>query len=340
MKATGKPTINDVARAANVSKKTVSRVINKSPQLSEKTRAQVERAIAELGFVPNLQARAFALRRNFIIAVIHDNPNAQLLVNVQQGVLEGIANTEFGMMVQPVDRTSPTIAETIREFLERQRPYGVVLLPPISERGDLADICREAGCRFVRMGSVKLDSAEHSITSNDREAVREAVEYLIAKGHRRIGFIDGPPHFTSPRERRAGFMEAMEQADIAVDAALVKPGSYTFESGVNAGEELVTMPDPPTAVFACNDEMAIGCMIAARRNGLLIPEDISIVGFDDTPLSSHVWPSLTTVHWPIVDMARVAAKKLIGSAKDAESAEWMLPATLVERGSVVPPKRK
>lgn len=340
MKATGKPTINDVARAAGVSKKTVSRVINKSPQLSEKTRVQVERVIAELGFVPNLQARAFALRRNFIIAVIHDNPNAQLLVNVQQGVLEGIADTEFGLMVQPVDRTSPTIAEDIREFLERQRPFGVVLLPPISERDDLAELCREAGCKFVRMGSVKLDEAEHTVTSNDREAVCEAVTYLIGKGHTRIALIEGPPGFTSPRERRGGFEEAMAQAGIAVDDELVRPGTYTFESGVNAAEDLVRMTNPPTAIFACNDEMAIGAMIAARRNGLLIPEDISIVGFDDTPLSSHVWPNLTTVHWPIVDMARAAAKKMIGPPENAASAEWLLPSTLMERGSVVPPKAK
>jgi len=338
MRASGKPTINDVARVANVSKKTVSRVINKSSLLSDATRKRVEEAIAQLGYVPNLQARAFALRRNFIIAVIHDNPNAQFLVNVQQGVLEGIAGTEFGMMVQPVDRNSATIADDIRSFLERQRPYGVVLLPPISERNDLAELCREVGCRFVRMGSVKLDKAEHTITSNDREAVREAVGYLIDKGHRRIALIEGPEGFTSPRERRAGFEEAMEEAGLNIDKALVKPGSYTFESGVNAAEELVRMADRPTAIFACNDEMAIGAMIAARRSGLLIPQDLSVVGFDDTPLSSHVWPSLTTVHWPIVDMARAAASKLIGGEERAGDEPWLLPATLVERGSVVPPK--
>ena len=339
MRATGKPTINDVARVAGVSKKTVSRVINKSPQLSEKTRLQVEQAIAELGFVPNLQARAFALRRNFIIAVIHGNPNAQFLVNVQQGVLEGIADTEFGMMVQPVDRNSPTTIEDIRDFLERQRPYGVLLLPPLSEREDVAELCRASGCRFVRMGSVKLDAAEHSVISNDREAVHEAVSHLIEKGHRRIALIEGPPGFTSPQERRAGFEEAMAKAGIGVDKALIKPGGYTFESGTKAGEELVRMAEPPTAIFACNDEMAIGAMIAARRNGLRIPEDLSIVGFDDTPLSSHVWPSLTTVHWPIVDMARLAAGKLIGSSEDAETADWLLPCTFKERGSVVPPKQ-
>ena len=337
MASDSKPTINDVARIAEVSKKTVSRVINKSPLLSEKTRERVEKVIADIGYVPNPQARALALRRNFVIAAIHDNPNAQFLVNVQQGILEGLEGSDFNLMVKPVDRQSPTIEEDIRDFLERQRPYGVVLLPPVSENDAIARLCDDLGCRYVRMGSVKLDEAEHTVSSNDREAVREAVGYLIAKGHRRVALIEGPQGFTSPQERRAGFEEALDDAGLELDESLVRPGSYTFESGVSAGQSLVDMDDRPTAIFACNDEMAIGAMIAARRSGLLIPEDLSIVGFDDTPLSSHVWPSLTTVHWPIVDMARTAALKLIAPEDAEANARWLLPSALVERSSVVPP---
>jgi len=315
----------------------VSRVINKSPLLSDKTREKVEAVIKEIGFVPNMQARALALRRNFIIAAIHDNPNAQFLVNVQQGILEGIADTEFGLMVQPVDRNSPTIEADIRAFLERQRPYGVVLLPPISERDSLAELCREFDCRYVRMGSVQLDDAEHVVSSNDREAVRDAVTYLIDKGHTRIALIEGPEGFTSPRERRAGFEEAMERAGLELDESLIRPGSYTFESGVTAAEDLMAKGMNATAIFACNDEMAIGAMIACRRHGLRIPEDVSIVGFDDTPLSSHIWPSLTTVHWPIKQMALSAARKIIDPPGSPSQQDWLLPSTLIERGSVVPP---
>ncbi|WP_271077285.1 LacI family DNA-binding transcriptional regulator [Aurantiacibacter sp. MUD61] len=333
-----KPTINDVARVANVSKKTVSRVINDSPLLSDKTREKVKAVIKDLGFVPNLQARALALKRNFIIAVIHDNPNAQFLVNVQQGVLEGIADTEFGLMVQPIDRNSPTLDADIRAFIERQRPMGVVMLPPISGYESVADICRETGTRYVRMGSIKMDDAANVVSSNDREAVRDAVSYLIDKGHRRIALIGGPEGFTSPKERTAGFREAMASAGLEVDENLVQPGKYTFESGVSAAEALMALDNPPTAIFACNDEMAIGTMIAYRRNGKRIPEDISIVGFDDTPLSSHVWPSLTTVRWPIVEMARTAAKKLLSAPPVAEDEPWLLPSRLIERGSVVPPQ--
>ena len=351
MQPRGNPTINDVARLANVSKKTVSRVINKSPLLSEKTRLQVEQVIAELGYVPNPQARALALRRNFIIAAIHDNPNAQFLVNVQQGILEGIKGTEFGLMVQPVDRNSPTIVDDIRQFLELQRPYGVVLLPPISENDALAKLCESYGTKYVRMASVKLDDPQHIVTSNDRAAVCEAVTYLIANGHRRIALIQGPDGFRSAAERQAGYEQALAEAGIAIDPGLIERGAYTFGSGRAAAGKLLDGAIRPSAIFASNDEMAIGAVIAARERGIEIPRGLSIVGFDDTPMSSQVWPALTTVRWPIVEMASAAARKLIaqsapgsnggsdGASDGALVEESVLPSTLVKRESVAPPPK-
>ncbi|MCX7283061.1 MAG: LacI family DNA-binding transcriptional regulator, partial [Novosphingobium sp.] len=153
----GKPTINDVARIAGVSKKTVSRVINRSPLLNEATREKVEAVIADLGYVPNPQARALALRRNFLIGLIHDNPNAQMVLGVQEGILSAISNTEFALVVRPVNRRSPDMLEDVRSFLEQQRLFGVLLLPPIAENDALADLCEELGVAWVRMGSVKLD---------------------------------------------------------------------------------------------------------------------------------------------------------------------------------------
>ncbi len=335
--ASNNPTINDVARLANVSKKTVSRVINKSPLLSEKTRAIVEQVIADIGYVPNPQARALALRHNFVIAVIHDNPNAQFLVRVQQGILEGIDGSEFGMMVQPVYRNSPTMIDSVRRFLDLQRPYGVVLLPPISANEELVELCRSYGCKYVRMASVVLDAPEHMVASNDREAVRDAVNYLIEIGHRHIGLIAGPEGFLSSGERGGGYEQAMVEAGLAIDPDLIRIGAYTFESGVAAGLSLVQGAVRPTAIFAANDEMAIGAMIAARQLGIEVPSGLSIIGFDDTPLSSHVWPSLTTVRWPIVAMARAAARKLIAKQGDPPTEETLLLSSLIKRGSVVPP---
>ena len=341
MKSTGQPTINDVARIAGVSKKTVSRVINRSPLLNDDTRRRVEDVIGDLGYIPNPQARALALRRNFLIGLVHDNPNAQMVMNVQQGILEALHGTEFELVVRPVDRGSATMLVDLRHFLERQRLFGLVLLPPISENDTIAQLCAEIGCRYVRMGSAPLDDNDHMVASNDHEAVRGATEYLIAQGHRRIGLIGGPHGFRSARERRLGFEEALSKAGITLPRSLIAEGNYTFESGLSAAERLLDLMPRPTAIFSCNDEMAAGVMHAARQRGLDIPKDLSIIGFDDTPVAAHVWPPLTTVRWPIASMARSAALKLTAGLDGEEIVEEpsLFLSTLIRRGSVAPPSQ-
>ncbi len=340
--AASKPTINDIARLAGVSKKTVSRVINRSPLLNQETREKVEAVIRETGYVPNPQARALALGRNFLIGIIHDNPNAQMILNMQQGILEALRDTEFEMVVRPVDRGSATMMDDVRSFITRQRLYGIVILPPISENDELARLCEDLGCRYVRMGSAQLDDDTHMVASNDRDAVAEATRYLIEQGHRRIGLVAGPHGFRSARERREGFEMALEDAGIKLPRSLVADGQYTFESGITATESLLDQSPRPTAIFASNDEMAAGALFAARVRGIAVPEELSIVGFDDTPLAARVWPPLTTVRWPIVAMGRSAALKLIGGIDGAdddicEPSTFL--STLVRRGSVAPPKK-
>ncbi|MBB4153382.1 LacI family transcriptional regulator [Sphingomonas jinjuensis] len=339
MQRTGQPTINDVARIAGVSKKTVSRVINRSPLLGDDTRRRVEEVIGDLGYIPNPQARALALRRNFLIGLVHDNPNAQTVMNVQQGMLEALHDTEFEMVVRPVDRGSATMLDDLRRFLERQRLYGVLLMPPVSENDMVAKLCRAIGCRYVRMGSAALDDSPHMVASNDREAVRGATEYLLAQGHKRIGLIGGPHGFRSARERRAGFEEALSQAGVSLPRSLIADGNYTFESGLVAAERLLDLVPRPTAVFSCNDEMAAGVMHAAQMRGLSVPRDLSIIGFDDTPIAAHIWPPLTTVRWPIASMARSAALKLIANGEEDDEVEEpsLFLSTLIRRGSVASP---
>lgn len=337
----GKPTINDIARLAGVSKKTVSRVINRSPLLNEETRRRVDAVIAETGYVPNPQARALALRRNFLIGLVHDNPNAQMVLGMQQGILGVLADTEYELIVRPVNRGSQTMADDIRAFLTRQRLHGIVLLPPISENDALAALCDELGCRYVRMGSAQLDQPERMVGSNDREIVREATQFLIEQGHRTIGIVTGPQGFRSAFERRSGFREALAAAGIALPDALIVEGTYRFESGVAAGHRLLDSRPRPTAIFASNDEMAAGVLHAARARGLDVPGDLSIIGFDDTSIAAHLWPPLTTVRWPIADMARAAAYKLLADTPDADAqaaAPSLFLSTLVKRASVARPR--
>lgn len=327
------PTINDVARVAGVSKKTVSRVINRSPLLRGDTREKVEKVIEALGYIPNPQARALALRRNFLIGLLHDNPNAQTVLNFQEGVLEAIRETDFALVVRPVDRHSPNMLADIRDFLEKQRLFGVLVLPPISENDAIAEMCRELGCGYVRMGSAQLDDAPHLVESNDREAVTWAIDHLVEKGHRRIGFITGPDGFRSAAERRAGFVEAMDRHGIEVAPELIAKGAYTFDSGREAAERLLQADPRPTAIFASNDEMAAGALHVAQRHGLSVPDDLSLVGFDDSPIAAHIWPPLTTVRWPIHAMAEAAARKLI-FPQDAVNQPSRFLSDLVKRDSV------
>lgn len=309
--STGKPTINDVARLAGVSKKTVSQAINRSSLLNEDTRERVLAAIRDLGYVPNPQARALALGTNFLIGLIHDSPNAQTVLNAQQGILEALQGTDYAMVVRPVDRGSATLVDDVCWFLEHQRPHGAVILPPLSENDSIAALCVELGCRYVRMGSPRLDDAEHLVASSDRDAITDAVRFLVAEGHRRIGLVTGPQGRLLADDRRRAFEDALAGAGIALPPGFVAEGNYSFESGIAAAERLLGLSPRPTAIFASNDDMAAGVVHVAWRRSLHVPDQLSVIGFDDNPIAGHIWPPLTTIHWPIVAMARAAALKLM-----------------------------
>lgn len=331
-----KPTIMDVATHAGVSKKTVSRVINGETGLRPSMLARVQASIAELGFVPNPQARALALRRNFLIVLLHDNPNAQTVLNFQNGVLHAIKDSDFALVVRPVERRSPSILADVQSFLERQRPWGAMLLPPISENDDLARLLKSKGVRYVRIGSAILDSPEHCVASNDRELVEFAVSKLIARGHRDLGFVRGPEGFLSAQERELGFLAAIGAAGLTLPENRRADGNYRFESGVEAGHKLLGRSSRPTAIFSSNDEMAAGVIHSARSLGLRVPEELSIVGFDDSATATHMWPQLTTVRWPIYAMGQLAAKKLLPEffPDASDDLPVTLESTYIERASV------
>ena len=304
-------TINDIARLAGVSKKTVSRVINQSPFVREETRARIDAVIQEIGYTPDPQARGLAFRRSFLIGLVYDNPNAQYIVNSQEGVLDALRGSAFELVVHPCDRRSEDFVPGVQRFVERQKLHGVILLPPVSEDQALARSLEEIDCQFVRLASVRFDDTPRMIVSSDREATAEAANHLEALGHRRIGFIAGPSHHRSAHERQAGFMGALEKRGLTLPADLVVEGAYSFESGVACAEALLARHPRPTAIFASNDEMAAGVYKAAYRLKIAIPDELSVVGFDDSPVASRLSPALTTIRLPIRDMARLAASKLI-----------------------------
>jgi LacI family transcriptional regulator len=308
-------TINDIARLAGVSKKTVSRVINQSPFVRDETRERIEAVIAEWGYAPDPQARGLAFRRSFLIGMIYDNPNPQYVVNMQLGLLDGMRGSGFELVVHPCDRASPTFLADVRTFVERQKLYGVVLPPSVSEDERVAKLLREIGCNYIRIASVELDKPEHMIVGHDRMGGSQAARHILDLGHKRIAFISGPPSFRSSHERRGGFEDALTEDGMTLDPRYVIQGAYTFESGTACGDALLAMTPRPTAIFAGNDEMAAGVLQSARKAGLMVPRDLTIVGFDDFQIAQAVWPPLTTVRTPTREIGRMAAEKLIGDAR-------------------------
>ena len=333
-------TINDIARLASVSKKTVSRVINQSPLVQEDTRARIQAVIDKFGYVPDPQARGLAFRKSFLIGLVYDNPNAQYIVNLMEGVLEAVRNTEYEVVVHPCDRAKPDFVAGVRRFAERQKLRGAILLPPVSENDELTRALDAADCAYVRITYTQLDEPARLVISNDRLAVAEVANYLVSLGHRRIGFIAGPPGFRSAIERLAGFREALAARGTVFPDELIVEGGYTYESGIAGAERLLALNPRPTAIFASNDEMAAGVYRVANRLGLSIPGDLSIVGFDDGPLAARLLPSLTTIKLPIRELGRIAANKILHPEAAANHAVVTpLEPHLVIRDSCQPPAR-
>jgi LacI family transcriptional regulator len=305
-----RPTINDIARYAQVSKKTVSRVLNKSPFVSAETREKIEAIIARTSYSPDPQARGLAFRRSFLVGIVVDNPNPQYVVNIQQGILDGLQGSGYELVLHPTDRSNRSYLTEIRNFVERLKLFGVILTPSASEDEQLARMLEEIKCSYVRIASVLLDRPVRMIVSHDRQGGEQAARHLTQLGHRRIAFISGPLTFRSSHERRAGLEDALAAAGVPLQPDLIAYGAYTFESGMSCGSALLRRPERPTAIFCANDKMACGVLHAAREAGLRVPEDLSVVGFDDFQVATRVFPTLTTLHSPIRVIGSLAARKL------------------------------
>ncbi|MEO0817857.1 MAG: LacI family DNA-binding transcriptional regulator [Pseudomonadota bacterium] len=334
-----KATINDIATLAGVSKKTVSRIINDSPLVKEQTRQDVKRIIELVGYVPDPQARGLAFRHAFLVGMIYDNPNPQYIVNMQQGILNGIAGSDHELVVHPCDRSSPDYVDRARAFIERQKLFGVILTPSVSEDETMARMLRETGCGYVRIASISLDDEAHMLVTHDRHGARLAAEHIATLGHTRIGHITGRKGFRSALERQAGFEEGLAAAGLTLTPNFIVEGDYTFQSGVRATETLLSKRHRPTALFAANDEMAAGALQALRVADLRAPDAISVVGFDDFQIATTVWPRLTTIHSPISDIGERAAQRLLNPDDDAEFDGSALLPTLIVRETSGPPPR-
>jgi len=306
-----KHTINDIARLANVSKKTVSRVINESPFVREETRTRIAEIMQRVGYTPDPQARGLAFRRSFLIGLIYDNPNAPYVINIQEGALAALRRMGYELVVHPCDRSGEKFLTDIRDLISRQKLDGVILLPPVSEGAALPELLKKLRCPYVRVLSAPLDEQENLVLSMDRQSAAEVAEHLAKLGHTRIAMVVGPPTYRSSLERLSGFSNALTERGLTLLPEYIAEGAYTFESGAACAELLLSRVPRPTAIFAGNDETAAGVYRTAYLRGLKIPDDLTVIGFDDSPLASRLCPSLTTMRQPIRDMGRLAAEKVM-----------------------------
>lgn len=313
--SSSRTTIREVAARAEVSIKTVSRVINKEPGLRPETRARVEAAIADLHYQPNMAARVLAGSHSFRLALLYDHTqdhiNFNYVINLQSGVLDCARTEGYDLLIHPCDFASRTLGREIEEMARHTKLSGLILIPPLSDRRALLAQLVNAGLLLCTISSVHKPVSVANVVCDDESASYAITRHLIDLGHRRIAIIKGHPDHGASARRLSGFMRAMQEAGLGVPERYVQQGWFDFESGKHAGSVLLDLNRRPSAIFAANDEMAAGAVHAALRQGLTVPEQLSVTGFDDSMTALLSWPTLTTVRQPTRAMARLAAQLLV-----------------------------
>lgn len=329
--------IRDVAARAGVAVKTVSRVLNGHPYVSADTRARVEAAMTELEFRPSVAARILSGAKSNQIALIYDNHSPYYMFQIQSGCWQLCKERGIRLLAQPVDVTDPQVGDQVRGLVTETHVDGIILSSPVTDCEAVLNALENLDVPFVRISPGTNHALTSSVFMDDAQAADDMTTYLINACHRRIGFVKGHVSHMASDDRLFGYRRALDRAGISFEPGMVCDGEFDFDSGVRAGRYLLDLDRPPTAIFAANDDMAAGVLAVAHDRGIDLPSQLSVAGFDDTTLSRTVWPPLTTIHQPMIELARTATEILIGGG---DITHLRLPHRLVERASVAPPNRK
>jgi len=340
----GAPTISDVAEIAGVSPMTVSRVINGEANVREATRDKVNAAIAALSYAPNRAARSLAGAEQMRIGLLYSNPSSAYLSEFLVGSLDQASRSDVQLIVEKCEIGDHEVE--VAHHLIRGGIDGVILPPPLCDSQAVLDVLFAAGVPTVVVATGRAPVEAAAVVIDDFHAAQAMTAHLIGLGHVRVGFILGNPNQTASAQRHHGYLAALAEAGLAQDDALVVQGLFTYRSGLDAAELLLEQADPPSAIFASNDDMAAATVAVAHRRGLDVPGDLTVCGFDDSALATTIWPELTTIHQPIAAMSRAAVELLvatIGGRKGkgpAENRHIVLHYTLVRRQSDAAPRRR
>lgn len=336
-------TLHEVAQHAGVSPMTVSRVVNGSGSVKKATHDIVMRAIRELNYSPNPAARSLAAAQGTRIALIYTNPSSAYLSELLIGALKVASRTAVQLVLDSWASASPAAERAAARKLATS-VAGVILPPPLCESRAITSELLAAGIPVVAVASGRFQADLSCVRIDDFRASQEMTEHLINYGHTRIGFIKGDPNQTASALRLEGFLAALQSAGITADPLLIQQGYFTYRSGLEAAEKLLSRKRPPTAIFASNDDMAAAAVSVAHRRGLDVPHDISVVGFDDTSTATTIWPELTTIRQPIAAMAGSSIEVLLRSVrrKHGEAKvviDHVLAYQLIRRKSVAPARK-
>jgi len=327
-------TITDVARQAGVSMKTVSRVLNNEPNVAEKTRERVLGIARDLRYTPNLAAKGLASSKSYLIALIYDHISPNYIADIQRGAIDACRKNNFHLIVEPFSVEGASASDDLVRILEKMPVDGVILVPPLSDNAEIKDILKRQGIAVMPVSPSRPDSDTGCVTMDDERAAIEMTQYLVEKGHKKIGFIKGPEAHSVSATRYDGFRRALDMAGLTVNPDWIGEGDFTFRSGVAAAERILQAENRPSAIFASNDDMAVGVVSAASKLGIAVPEELAVGGFDDTPIAQMLWPQITTIKQPIYEMGCRAAKLLIDPDREGDGPSIIkLDHQLIIRGS-------
>lgn len=340
-------TIKHVAADAGVSLQTVSRVINNEPNVRAEMKARVQEAIDRLGYVPSIAAQRMSGSRSYLIIAVNDRERTLADWQARQGtdwvdqmLLGGMLKCNehgYRMILELVDTHSDHVERELLAAIAALQPDGIILTPPHSDNAQIVRLLAEQRIPFVRIGSQENGSGI-PVSMDDEGSAATATRYLIEHGHSRIGFIAGSAEYNLSAWRIDGWRAAMAEAGLDCGGLLAQ-GDFSYGSGEAAATALLDAAAPPSAIIASNDQMALATLEVARLRGLRVPEDLSIISFDNTPLVHFTQPPLTAVDQPIAATASKAVELIIAAQKGeaAPAALTVIPAAIVERGSVARP---
>jgi LacI family transcriptional regulator len=326
-----KVTIGDIARTAKVSKSTVSRVLNDTTPVEDQKRKAVLKAMKKLNFKPNVFARTLAGGNSMTLGIVTQNIGSPFYDSITQGVIRGLASTDYSPIIAD-GQWEPQLEIAAIETLIDRRVDGIIMVGGNLDAKTLDSYNQQVPLVLI---AHRLDGWQNrSICIDNLAAAKSATQYLIDQGHRQIAHVRGIANHLDAMDRYRGYQLALADAGIELDERLVVEGDFSSRSGILALEAILLRGVPFSAVFCANDEMAFGVRLSLYRRGIRVPEDISIVGFDDQPNSAYMTPPLTTIAQPAIQMGEEAAKLMLSFLKQKTYEPPALPAELVIRESV------